>query len=243
MQATGPAIAGQQGNIGALAAAAVPDRMPPPVVAAGADGAITPAVALPATAVWFVQDDGSAALASAQQPGLAQQRSGRCLGPGQVVEDLFGDQVVAVGVADGQRQSQHPADGPPPCGTEAFPFGFRDGRRAQPVVVGEVPVPDAPRVVLGEPPAYREQRKLATDGGRAHVRVVSGFDRRSALTLQPGARTARVARLTPQRAVDRLRPGRCRPGQDQRELAWLPGNRVGDPTGVEGADDLQAEPA
>jgi hypothetical protein len=220
VQAAGSAVAGQQGNIGAPAALAVP-----------------------ATSVRFAQVDGSAALAWAQKPGFAQQCGGRSLGPRQVIEDLFGDLVVAVGVADGQRQPQHPADGPPPRGTEPVLAGLRHGRRAQPVVVGKVPVADTPRVVLGEPPAHGEQRELAADGGRAHGRVVSGSDHCGALTLQPGTRAARVARLAPQRPVDRLRPGRRRAGQDQSELARLPGKRIGDPARVEGADDLQAEPA
>jgi hypothetical protein len=45
----------------------------------------------------------------------------------KIIEDLLGDQVLAVGVPDGQRQPEHEADGTPPGGAQAVLAGHRDG--------------------------------------------------------------------------------------------------------------------
>lgn len=204
VEAAGPADPVQQRDVPASAAVAVADRVLAPTVAAGTERAESPAVAVPTTAVRLGRDDRTAASARAKNPSLAQNVGSGALAAGQIVEYLLGDQVLAVGVPDGQGQPEHPAGHPPPLFAQPLLGGLGDGDGLQAVVVGEVPVADAPDMLLSEAPTGTEQKKLAAYGRRTHARVVAWPGRCDPLTLQPGPRATRVARPPLQRAVDRL---------------------------------------
>ncbi|WAP53491.1 hypothetical protein [Streptomyces sp. S465] len=194
---------------------------------------------MPTTAVRLRRDDGTAAPTWTEKASLAQDVGDRALAAWQIVEDLLGDQVLAVGVPDGQDQPKHPARRPPPRLAQSLLGGLGDGDGLQAVGVGEVPVADAPDMLLSELPTRTEQDELAAYGRRTHPRVVARLGRGDALTVQPGPRSARVTRPALLRPVDRLCPGQTDTRQDQRELRRPPGNRIGDPFGVEGPDDLE----
>ena len=69
---------------------------------------------------------------------------------GQVVEGLLTNEVVTVGVADSQRQPQHPADPAPPRGTVMALGGVGDGHGLDSGPVAQLPAADPLCVGVGE---------------------------------------------------------------------------------------------
>jgi hypothetical protein len=110
----------------------------------------------------------------AGQPGVAQHVSGGVAEPGQVIERLFRDLVVAVGLADGEGQPEHEAGSPPPRRGQAALGGHGDRGLPQAVVAGQAAVLDAAGMGVGELPAGPEQQELPGDGRRADPRVIAG---------------------------------------------------------------------
>ncbi|MGX1887775.1 hypothetical protein [Streptomyces sp. NPDC055287] len=204
VQAAGPAYPVRQRDPEAPAASAISDRVLAPAAAARAERAEAPAVAVAATAVRLGRDDRAATLARTEETGLAQDVGDGALAAGQVVEDFLGDQVLAVGFPDGQGQPEHPAGGPPPRLAEPLLGCLSDSEGLEVVVAGEVPVADAPDMLLGQVPTRAEQQELAVYSRRTQARVIARLGRRDPLPVQPGPRAARIARPTLDWAVDRL---------------------------------------
>ncbi len=94
---------------------------------------------------------------------------------GQVVEGLLRNEVVTVGLPDGQDQPEHEACRPPPRRAEPTFGGEGDCGVLETVIAGQVAVLDAAGVSVGELPAGAEQQKLAADGRGADARPRIGL--------------------------------------------------------------------
>jgi len=111
------------------------------------------------------------------QPGVAQHVSDGVAEPGQVIERLFRDLVIAVGLADGQGQPEQEAGFPPPRRGQAALGGQGDRGLPQAVIAGELAVLDAAGMGVGELPVRVEQQELSAAGRRADPRVIDRLGR------------------------------------------------------------------
>ncbi len=192
-----------------------------------------------------LRDDGARTTARPEDSGAGQARVAQHVGDGvaeawQVVEGLLRDRVVSVGLADGQDQPEHEAGASPP-GLAQPAFGGQSDRGVlELLVAGQLAVPDAAGVGVGELPAGPEQQELAADRGRADMRVVDRFGRGDAQLFQQRPGTGAVGCAAADRPVERLGSGEPVSRQDQHELRRPSADGVGDPFWVVETDGQQA---
>lgn len=104
--------------------------------------------------------------ARAEHPGSAYHLARPLAEPGQVIERIGGDEVLAVGVADGQRKPRHPHQGVRRDLGEPALGGQRERVGLQGVLAAENAVTDAGLVLIGELASRPDQGELPRQGWR-----------------------------------------------------------------------------
>jgi hypothetical protein len=115
---------------------------------------------------------GTVSGAGAEQARTPQDLGRRVGEVRQVVEGFLADEVVTVGVADGERQPQHPADPALPFWAVVALGGVGGGRGLDQGVVAQVATADPSRVRVGELARQPEEDLLAPQGWWADLQVV-----------------------------------------------------------------------
>jgi len=144
-----------------------------------------PAAAVLAVAETLRTGEGTRGAPRAEEAHSAQDLAGGIGEPGQVVEALLADEVLAVGIPHGKRQPDPEVDRSPPRGAEATLVGVGDDCGPGLGVAGKLAVPDASCVVKRHPAMPVQQSNLPAHARRTHPLVIDRLGFCGSEALQP----------------------------------------------------------